>query len=543
MPALTLYCDATDGTLLSQDSGDYEAARAGTGDIGVTADTTGVTAIIGQRAVGGAYQVRQYFLAFDLSAAGLPADAVVTAASLTVWFTNDSSGTDFTVEARQHDWGTALAAGDWVPGAGLAAKTLLASLTTAGLAVGDYSSLTNAGTALVDAIQSTQAAAVAVGVGAVLRAVVCSSHQTADTPPGGTDLVTAQTDDWPYGGRAARLTVTYAVPDRYRDRKSTREPIWDEGGPFRLSGVGWLEAWSTGTRFAVNVLPQEATAQGVRVRPFDSGSSGRQLQLEGGAYWFVVGGTGKTVHGPPGSVPDAMHTYRDNAQVIFQTTGGSAGTWSGGPAGVPNVKFANCAPGGWDVAAGQAYMADQDGNEVLVLAHNATGTAAWSSTAGTQQVLVARLVRCAALNRMVPREIDNEDLTVSFPGASQHGALTSVGLTLEEEITLDGVSLSIDSASNLLPANATILSVTARVTQAITGATNWSVGDPTTATRFLAYGASLTLGTTAVGLNHLVSPPLTAQVSAAKVRITTDAPGSGKIRVAVHFLLFTPPQS
>lgn len=116
---------------------------------------------------------------------------------------------------------------------------------------------------------------------------------------------------------------------------------------------------------------------------------------------------------------------------------------------------------------------------------------------------------------------------------------------LQEEITLSTVGLTTDSTANLLPANSLIEAVTARVTVTITTTTDWKLGDATIAGRFTAATATLTAGTTSVGLVHIdltgTSGP--RQTAAAKVRVTCTGanPGAGKIRVTVFFRTFVAP--
>lgn len=118
-----------------------------------------------------------------------------------------------------------------------------------------------------------------------------------------------------------------------------------------------------------------------------------------------------------------------------------------------------------------------------------------------------------------------------------------------EEITLSTSGTTTDSSANLLPANAIIAGVTARVTTTITVATDWKVGDATQAARFCSANATLASGTTSVCLNQADPTVATAnlgpvQVSAAKVRITTTGtPGAGKIRITVFYRQMIPPGS
>lgn len=120
---------------------------------------------------------------------------------------------------------------------------------------------------------------------------------------------------------------------------------------------------------------------------------------------------------------------------------------------------------------------------------------------------------------------------------------------LSEEITLDTGAAFTDSAGNLLPANSIIESVVVRVTESITTAANWSLGDATQAARFLAATTNLALGDTEVGLAHKDPTVASAdlgpvQSAAAKLRITLNAnPGAGKLRVTVFAKTFVPPTS
>ena len=155
---------------------------------------------------------------------------------------------------------------------------------------------------------------------------------------------------------------------------------------------------------------------------------------------------------------------------------------------------------------------------------------------------------------------NNANGTLDLAALAASGALTSLtkviaagsGSTLTigantELMTLSTVGATTDSSANLLPANALILGVAARVTTTITTATDWALGDGTTAARFAAANATLTAGTTEVGLAHWLGSVSTGatgptQASAAKLRITTSGtPGAGAIRVTVYYLKFVAP--
>jgi len=151
--------------------------------------------------------------------------------------------------------------------------------------------------------------------------------------------------------------------------------------------------------------------------------------------------------------------------------------------------------------------------------------------------------------RLLAEEAATAAAILSQAITTANGASWTRGAS-SEEITLSTVGLTTDSAANLLPADAIIEAVVARITTTITTTTNWAVGDTTTSARFSSANATLTAGTTSVGLNHqkgAVSTDATGptQTAAAKVRITCTGsnPGAGKIRITVFYSAFVAPTS
>jgi hypothetical protein len=139
--------------------------------------------------------------------------------------------------------------------------------------------------------------------------------------------------------------------------------------------------------------------------------------------------------------------------------------------------------------------------------------------------------------------IEITDDTIQWRGQYQSKMIEGSN---SEEITLSTSGLTTDSSANLLSANSIILGVTARITQTITTATNWALGDSAQAARFTTANATKTSGTTSIGLNHLDPIVATAdlgpvQTSAAPLRVTCTGsnPGAGKIRVTVFYRSFT----
>jgi hypothetical protein len=115
-------------------------------------------------------------------------------------------------------------------------------------------------------------------------------------------------------------------------------------------------------------------------------------------------------------------------------------------------------------------------------------------------------------------------------------------------LTLATGGTTTDTA-NILPANAIIEAVNYRVTTTITTAVSFSIGDATTADRFVSGATGVAAGSTGVGLRHWRGSVTTdaagpVQGSAAAVRVTTNAnPGAGVIRIQVFYRVFTAPTS
>ncbi len=120
---------------------------------------------------------------------------------------------------------------------------------------------------------------------------------------------------------------------------------------------------------------------------------------------------------------------------------------------------------------------------------------------------------------------------------------------ISELLTLSTGGATTDTTANLLPANSIIDAVVARVTVTTSGGITWSLGDATTAARFIAAGTSGTAGTTAVGIlqwsgavTTLAAGP--SQASAAKVRVTASGtPSTGQIRLTSFVRTATAPAS
>ena len=115
-----------------------------------------------------------------------------------------------------------------------------------------------------------------------------------------------------------------------------------------------------------------------------------------------------------------------------------------------------------------------------------------------------------------------------------------------ELLTLSTGGTTTDTSANLLPATSYIECVTARITTTIATATDWRLGDATTAGRFTAANSTLTAGTTTVGLVHcdVTGAGGPRQTAAAPVRVTTTGtPSAGAMRITAFYRQFVAPTS
>ena len=138
-----------------------------------------------------------------------------------------------------------------------------------------------------------------------------------------------------------------------------------------------------------------------------------------------------------------------------------------------------------------------------------------------------------------PIETTSTVIQTANGGLWTHGQASEL-LTLAAAATTD-------TSANLLPANAIIEAVVARVVTIIPTAATWSMGDATIPARFAA-GVAVAAGTTVTGLTHVDQTGTSGprQTTAAKIRITpnlTPATATGQIRITVFYRQFTPPTS
>lgn len=174
MPTTTVFATAADGYIISDDV-DYADARSGSNGANVQPNSTAGFLIVGQQETNNGYpyyvvfyECMELFLSFDTSAIINP-----TAVDLMLRGFTDNTVTDFIMEARLHDWGTSLTAADWVAGASLGSKTLLAEFNTTGYTTSGYNTFTETSGAFTANLNL---------VGETRILVNSSRHRNSNTP-------------------------------------------------------------------------------------------------------------------------------------------------------------------------------------------------------------------------------------------------------------------------------------------------------------------------------------------------------------------------
>lgn len=194
MTTFTIYGDAADGYIRSQNAS-YATARAG-GTL--TANTTS-TITIGQEDNSPVYNCYEGFLAFDTSVIG--AGATVSAVTLSPFVSADFSSTDFTVNAYSRDWGSALATGDYVAGASLSGLTFVASLLTSSISTLGRIDFTSDAAFLSE-----------INLTGFTRLLLSSSRHSGNNTPTGNEYIAIRGGDTGATSNMPKLVVVATLP-------------------------------------------------------------------------------------------------------------------------------------------------------------------------------------------------------------------------------------------------------------------------------------------------------------------------------------------
>ncbi len=236
----TVYGDTSDGRLEGQGA-TYNVARNGTGTI--QNDTTGVTSATGQF-FSSSYSCYQQYWSFDTSA--IADTDEVTSVVLELYQTGQNlAGGNFTVEAREYDWGASLTTADYRPGNTLSGLTLLASIATSGMGtLNTYYAFTSTAAFLTAANLKTGS----------VRLLTTSSKQRTGTAPTDREFVQFATANASGTTTDPKLTITHDTPSSggsitfvgasHANSLTGSLPVGTQDGDFLLA---ILQAASSGT--------------------------------------------------------------------------------------------------------------------------------------------------------------------------------------------------------------------------------------------------------------------------------------------------------
>ena len=180
-------------------NGIYADARAGTGTATITANNPLLEGDVGQQLLNNGFdffQCNESLFSWDTSI--IPVGATVTSAILKITPASDFSVTDFIMEARIHDWGASVTVGDWVAGAALGGKLLVAHYDTA-----------NGFTPNVEVTFIDDAFAANVVKGGITRILINSSRHRLGNQPTGNELVSIWNAEQTGTSQDPKLVVTW----------------------------------------------------------------------------------------------------------------------------------------------------------------------------------------------------------------------------------------------------------------------------------------------------------------------------------------------
>lgn len=129
---------------------------------------------------------------------------------------------------------------------------------------------------------------------------------------------------------------------------------------------------------------------------------------------------------------------------------------------------------------------------------------------------------------------------LEIDGGLTNGALSNIKVADTELTAMSGATVT---ATNLIPAGAFIIGITARVTTEITGATTWDLGDGSDVDR---WGAALALSAgTLVDPTDYTVAGFGQFSSASDVVLTANVSNftAGAVRITVHYIDLTAPTS
>lgn len=306
----------------------YATARAGTGTLIAGSDLSSIGRA-GQTLSGADYFCYESLVSFDTSS--IDDAAVITDVALALSGSSDQSATDFVIQARLHDWGASVTTADWVAGADLSSKTLLATWNTSGYSA-DYNTFTSE-TAFISNVSLT-------GTTYIL---LCSKEQTDNSAPTGNEYVDFNSANTSGTSQDPKLTVTYspvasatgaatlprlrAVASGHMDLTGTAAMTLPR--LTATAGIGFIDAVG-GT--VVSTLPRlTASATGV-MQPMAEGEGIYLPRLTGAGVGVMqpkASGVATlprlTAEGYAAQVPPALVSGRGASASVLQPGSGTAG--------------------------------------------------------------------------------------------------------------------------------------------------------------------------------------------------------------------------
>lgn len=186
-------------------------------------------------------------------------------------------------------------------------------------------------------------------------------------------------------------------------------------------------------------------------------------------------------------------------------------------------------------STGGQFQSDAGVNPALQGAHLSVGAGVQGFSNGGD------FLQGASFNGVGWRVGPNFENIVQPPTAVVGGATFTDGY-FAESVTLNTGATFTDTATSI-PAGSLVYAVAWRILTTITVVTAFQIGTAANLTNFQASTATLTAGTTGIGINQFVTGGLPQGLNAAtKVRLNFNGnPGAGVVRVVVWYRTFTAP--
>lgn len=219
MTTHTIYADSGDDSVKCISPTSYGDARSGAGSLSL-AGSANLYLPAGQGLSGSTYFFYEGMLDFDTSS--ISDSALVSSVTLSLYGSYNGWTTAATLQARLNDFGATITTGDFVAGADLSSKTLLATFASSGWSTSGYNDMTSE-SAFVSSIDKT----------GNTRLLICTDRMVSGTTPTTHEYCTFRSADNTGTSQDPKLVVVAVDP--------ASGTIAETLGAFSMSAAGEVD--------------------------------------------------------------------------------------------------------------------------------------------------------------------------------------------------------------------------------------------------------------------------------------------------------------